>query len=357
MAGMLQVTPRNLADRTYMQTRTADQLFNAIKHGGSAVGLSSVMPGFDNQLTDAQIHDTVAYVQTFSAAAPVAADAPSSEPPTKAVQSIARMRLSIWPEYDDPRVLVIIRGEIEPDDALPATLNLPIPKGAELIGAGMISEQNALLNHPHHMTPGDAHDTLSLTLPVPGFFAEWYYDPWTSREANRQFTYTFIPPYPIDQLEVDIQQPYTATAFHTTPEAMGQNEDAQGGKYALFSYRDLAANAPLTFTVRYVKDTDQPSVSKQQPMPEGDIADAALRQKTIVAFGLLAGFTGIYAGCAVAWRNYRRHRASRVTATPLTPTMATSSGASRANFCPDCGRKRQPTDRFCAGCGRSLPRA
>jgi mono/diheme cytochrome c family protein len=358
MAGMLPVTPRNLADRSYMQTRSADQLFDIIKHGGTAEGLSSSMPGFNNQLTDTQIRDTVAYIQSLSAAAPAAADAAPATPTTPAAWRIARMRLSIWPEYDDPRVLMIIRGEIEPPNALPATLNLPIPKDAELIGAGMISEQNALLNHPHQVIPGEAHDTLTITLPVPGFFAEWYYDPWTSREAKRQFTYTFTPPYPIDQLEVDIQQPYEAIDFRTTPEEMGQHVDGQGGKYALFSYRDLAAHAPLTFTVTYIKKTDRPSVTKRQPMPDGEIATALLRQKTIVAFSLLAGFTGIYASCVVVWRNYRRHRTSpSAPATQLPPLTTSSSVALRPNFCSDCGRKLQSADLFCPGCGRSLNRA
>lgn len=357
MAGMLRVTPRDLADRSSMQTRSADQLFNIIKHGGTAEGLSSAMPGFGNQLTDAQIRDTVAYVQSLSAAAPAAGTGPA-EPTTPSALRIARMRLSIWPEYDDPRVLIIIRGEIGPTDALPATLNLPIPKGAELIGAGMISDQNALLNHPHQIIPGDAHDTLALTLPVPRFFVEWYYDPLAHREPKRQFTYTFTSPYPVDQLEVDIQQPYEATDFHTAPEAMGQNVDGQGGKYALFSYRDLAANTSKTFTVTYVKDTDQPSVTKRQPVPDGEIAAALLRRKTILAFGLLAGFTGIYASGVVVWRNYKRHRTSPTTpATPTVPLTTSPSAASRPNFCSDCGRKRQPTALFCAGCGRSLHRA
>lgn len=350
-AGMLPVVPRNLADRSYMQTRSADQLFQVIKHGGAAQGLSAAMPGFSNQLTDAQIHHTVAYVQSLSAAPAAATDA-------SVALRLARLRLSIWPEYDDPRVLVIVRGEIAPASALPATLNLPLPKGAELIGAGMISDQNALLNHPHQILPGDSHDTLALTLPASRFFAEWYYDPFTSRDAKRQFTYSLIAPYPIDQLEVDIQQPYEAMDFRTTPEAMGQNADGQGGTYALFSYRDLAAGTPRTFTVTYIKETDRPSVTKPQPIPDGHAATVALRQKTIVAFSLLAGITAIYASCVVVWRNYRRHPnvpAAAAVQTPVPDVLL--SAPLTANFCSACGRKLQSMDLFCAGCGRSLYRA
>jgi hypothetical protein len=222
----------------------------------------------------------------------------------------------------------------------------------------MISDQNTLLNHPHQIIPGDAHDTLALTLPTSRFFAEWYDDPFTSREAQRQFTYTLIAPYPIDRLDVDIQQPYEATDFRTTPEAMGQNTDGQGGTYALFSYHDLAAGTPQTFTVTYVKDTDRPSVTKPQPIPDGHAATVALRQKTIVAFSLLAGITAIYASCVVVWRHYRRHPNVPAAPAAQTPVPDVSlSAAPPANFCADCGRKLQSTDLFCSGCGRSLYRA
>ena len=69
---------------------------------------------------------------------------------------MARLRLSIWPEYDDPRVLIMLRGEMTPRQAFPASITLPLPKGAEIIGAGMISEQDELLLHPHQVLPGDS---------------------------------------------------------------------------------------------------------------------------------------------------------------------------------------------------------
>ncbi len=82
MGRMLAVAPRNLADHAYMQTRSTEQLFAVIKHGSAAQGLSEAMPGFGNQLTDAQIRDTVAYVKTLSkVASSTAGTVPPSLPP------------------------------------------------------------------------------------------------------------------------------------------------------------------------------------------------------------------------------------------------------------------------------------
>ena len=37
------------------------------------------------------------------------------------------------------------------------------------------------------------------------------------------------------------------------------------------------------------------------------------------------------------------------------PSPAPQATAEPVNFCPQCGRRVGPDDRFCAGCGRQLP--
>src|SRR5262249_5045512 len=162
---------------------------------------------FGNQLAERQIWDTVAYIRTLAAApsAPSASppSATAAETPTLAANlTMVRLRLSIWPEYDDPRVLIMLRGEMAPHQAFPTQITLPLPKGAEIVGAGMISEQNDLLRHPYDVLPDDTQDSLRLNLPVPRFFLEFYYNPFKASGAEKRFAYTMPMPYPIEILEV-----------------------------------------------------------------------------------------------------------------------------------------------------------
>ncbi len=358
MGGMLRVTPRNLADPTYMHTRSSSQLFRVIKHGGTAAGLSSAMPAFGGQLSDEEIRHTLAYVGTFSAGATIAAGSTPSEegvrPPASAALHLTQLRLSIWPEYDDPRVLVMFRGVMAPSEALPTQLYLPIPKGAEVIGAGMISAQDEMLLHPHRVIPGDTSDRLEINLPAPHFFAEFYYDPWTQAGDEKHFTFTFASPYPLAQLEVDIQQPHAATNFVTEPETLRQDVDAQGNRFYRYTYRDLAPGDTKTFSVSYVKTTPQPSVSKRQPAPSPNTVSSQPTNTRNAALGLLAGVVVLYAGGAFLWTGYRRRRQAVAPATPLSgpaPGEPTAS-LSGSNFCSNCGQKLQPAFVFCPGCGQ-----
>lgn len=62
-AAKLSVQPRNHSDRSEMASRTDDELVKAIKEGGQAVNKSILMPNWDGNLSDTDIHDIVAYLR------------------------------------------------------------------------------------------------------------------------------------------------------------------------------------------------------------------------------------------------------------------------------------------------------
>jgi len=62
-AAKLSVQPRNHTDTAEMKARSDDDLFKAIKEGGQAVNKSILMPNWDGNLSDGDIHDIVAYLR------------------------------------------------------------------------------------------------------------------------------------------------------------------------------------------------------------------------------------------------------------------------------------------------------
>lgn len=62
-AARLSVQPRNHTDHSEMVARTDDELVKAIKDGGQAVNKSILMPNWDGNLSDNDIHDIVAYLR------------------------------------------------------------------------------------------------------------------------------------------------------------------------------------------------------------------------------------------------------------------------------------------------------
>ena len=64
-AATLKTKPRDFADCTRMASITDDTMFNVIKNGGPAAGLSADMTAWKAGLEDAEIKDLIAYIRKF----------------------------------------------------------------------------------------------------------------------------------------------------------------------------------------------------------------------------------------------------------------------------------------------------
>jgi mono/diheme cytochrome c family protein len=64
-AAALTTKARDFADCAVMSKISDDTMFTVIKGGGAAAGLPADMPSWSNGLSDAEIHDLVAFIHTF----------------------------------------------------------------------------------------------------------------------------------------------------------------------------------------------------------------------------------------------------------------------------------------------------
>ncbi len=62
-AKFLTVPPRNHTKAEYLETRTDEQLFEAIKFGGLSVGRAPCMPSWEHTLSEDTIHSLVQYIR------------------------------------------------------------------------------------------------------------------------------------------------------------------------------------------------------------------------------------------------------------------------------------------------------
>ena len=62
-AKFLTVPPRNHTKAHYLETRTDEQFFEAIKFGGLSVGRAPCMPAWGNTLSDSTIRELVRYIR------------------------------------------------------------------------------------------------------------------------------------------------------------------------------------------------------------------------------------------------------------------------------------------------------
>lgn len=380
----LVVRPRNLADPRSGAHRSDQQLFDIIQQGGTVLGLSPLMKAFGNQLAPQEIWNVVAYVRTLSVEASqperLSESAEASQQTRSTALVMQQFHVSIWPQYDDPRVLIMLRGEMVPQHTFPTRIAIPIPKDVEIIGAGMISEQDEMLLHPYHIISGPSADSLELHLPVPRFFVEFYYNPFVIRGLEKRFTYAVNVAYPTTLLTIDIQQPLRVENFVIDPQPTGQVSQ-QGFIHHQFAYRDLSEGQTQTFNISYTATSTAPSISQRQSAPTQQRESLATPGKPVAqniivpSLVMLACVTGIFVGSVWWWKLSRYHEDQAVlkalsTAEPFSLpqeipggsqdaqanaiSLAISTLSTRPNFCVHCGYKLRHSDRFCPQCGKRI---
>jgi len=271
--------------------------------------------------------------------------------------TITRATLNLWPEYDDPGLLVIFAGEFGADVAFPQPVAFPLPAGARGIQAAVPDATGALLSQPWQIVEGK----LSYTLPQPQFHTEYYLDR-PPAAAQRELTYTFQAPYPIQELEITVQQPARAAGFAMTPQPESSTQGSDGFTYYRLSRSNLAAGDRLDLTLRYTKNDQSPSIAPTRPAPtpavaQSGVSDAAVPARPLwpwllIGLGLAALLgTGVY--WLVTHQQERdqpaasRRKSPKSVGTPVARPPLTGTAA----FCTQCGQPFRPEDRFCAQCG------
>ncbi|MHB1006014.1 MAG: zinc ribbon domain-containing protein [Chloroflexota bacterium] len=294
------------------------------------------------------------------AVGPVAA---ANEQPTA-----KRMKVSVWPEYDEPRVLVIYEGEFADSGSFPRKVSFRLPAGADINQVCALKTTGEHLCQLYETEKDATGATITYDLPIPTFFLEFYYNP-IQGAGQRSIPYEFTPLSPIDTLTLEVQQPARATNFVLTPQASSTQSDTGGLKYHLTDYTKVAPNSTIKATVTYGKPDDKPSTEKKEPQQSGA---GPSRADSFGSMGMIFGFGAVAVVGVVGFSAYNRRWRHPLPA-PAHGTLARPSAAPRAlpgpvardgdkrgkgivSFCASCGEHVGPTVRFCPYCGEPVAR-
>lgn len=267
--------------------------------------------------------------------------------------SLSSLDVWIWPEYDQPSVLVIQHMQVSPGVALPARMTFRIPAAAEKPHALAVGQTPATVaDTPYTLEPDGKWVKVSVEVAAPAIQLE-YYDPSFSKDGkSRAYLYEWAGDYAVENLHVELQQPYDASAMQTDPRLSGVKTVPDGLTYFSGDFGALAAGQTFTLDIRYDKDSDAPSLSFIKIQPSAPLnEDTAGRVSletylpwVVAAFGalMIAGGLFYYVRGTTPTRPARRRHA------------AGEESAEGQTYCPQCGTRARSGDRFCRTCGTRL---
>jgi hypothetical protein len=276
--------------------------------------------------------------------------------------SLPSVEVDLWPEYDQPLMLVIYHITLPETLNLPAEISISIPEEAGSPSAVAIRQGGNLINAVYNMEAGEEWSKVRLTATSPQVQIE-YYDPRLQKDgASRHFEYTWPGDYAVESLTIQVQRPAQATEMRISP-SLGSGVTGQDGlTYYTAEVGSLSGGQTFTIALDYEKETDDLSVAAVDLEPSLPVTENTAGRMTISStlpwiLGLL-GLLLIVGGGIWYWRSGQeqpqsrprpRRRGSKVEAEAKPP-----AAEGDYLYCPNCGKRASPGDRFCRTCGNQL---
>ena len=189
---------------------------------------------------------------------------------------IGRMKVSIMPEYESTDVLVIYEGKFADKDAFPNQVTFTLPKGVtKLTDVCSLSPGGQHFCQLYNIVNKGEYNETSVKLPYADFFIDFKYSPFNIKSGRfiRDFEYDIKMIYPIDTLEVSIQEPLRSTEFKLSPEPMSK-VNKKDLNYYNYTFKDIKGGQDVRFKIKYAKDDIMPSVDiKFSAMSKQDLIE------------------------------------------------------------------------------------
>lgn len=280
----------------------------------------------------------------------------------QAETALGGLEIDLWPEYDRPAVLVIYRMTLPGNTTLPAELTVRIPASVGEPHAVAAKEPDgSLVNLAYDRVVNGEWAEISMMATMPEVQLE-YYDPQITRDGTtRNFQFRWPGDYPVEALQILVQQPLGATNMSTSPALGTQVTGGDGLVYHSADIGELKAGQQFDFSLTYDKATDELSVANLQVQPSAPVAESTTgwRSSLSVAlpWGLLViGIVLLVGGGVWYWQSGRRKEktpAPRRRRKPAAERPATVLSEGHI-YCHSCGKRADPGDRFCRTCGTPL---
>lgn len=275
--------------------------------------------------------------------------------------TLNRLFIKLWPEYDDPRLLVIFDGELlQPNQPF----RVPIPAGAFINAVASAGDDGRLINSVWESSIDDNGNTIiTVTADGPLFRVE-YYIPLKVQGDQRIIEFKLPPNYFVtDEASIEILLPPDSTDISLEPVEETNQQMAGGGVLLQRNLGVVAADQVISQKVSYRNPTGamtMPETEKQPVAPAPEPAPTPATKSNGPDW-LLVGLA-VAAVVLIGFGAYGLWRTRTPEFEPELPSpkrkshgqkkaRAGSSPAGKDRFCRNCGAPFDPGDRYCRKCG------
>lgn len=260
--------------------------------------------------------------------------------------------VQLWPEFDQPSMLVILDFTLAEGTPLPIDIRLRIPADANLIAVAY-APSGDLLNIPYQgPVEENGWQIVTITVDTAAIYHIEYYAPLTRSDSQREYLFLWPGDYEVRNFSVSLKIPVDTTEYTTDPQMREVSSVNSGQTYLEWGSSNLQAGEQLPIRVTYTKTSDRLSMSGQ-PLETGVVDESTPGRISLSNYlpyilgGL--GILLILAGGLYFWQTSKGRPGPR-----LRHRVRDDDTPREEVYCHQCGKRAQPADRFCRTCGTRL---
>jgi hypothetical protein len=269
--------------------------------------------------------------------------------------SLEQLEIALWPEYDQPAMLVIYRFRISSDIQLPAVVELPIPADTGAPHAVAWQDSDAgLFDASYELIAGDPWTLVQIEMEQSRLGQLEFYAEISFEGAQRAFEFKWPGTIGLGGFSYEVQQPIGSVGLTVQPAPESEGAGPFGMNYLRAQMGPIAIDRELSVSVTYQKDSPLLSADALQPLGEPvapvstESGSANLLPWMLAGAGLI-----LIAGGLLYYTRGRARPAPRRKRKAVTRDVGAELEAS-AIFCHQCGVKARVNDVFCRNCGTRL---
>lgn len=262
-------------------------------------------------------------------------------------------QVQLWPEYDQPSMLVIYDFVVDVSTPLPAQVTFRLPKEANIIAVAF-DQGGSLLNATFKPEKKGDWQYLTITVDAVTTYHFEYYEPLNINGNTRAFNYSLPVDYATESFTVKVREPLDTVSLKGDPGITKTDEN--GVAYYVTESKNLAAGTEFTFALQYEKTTSALVV------PPTEVQTGTINENTSGRLPLNSYLPYILGGIGVVlivggvayyfFSGRTRGRSSRRRRHAHSEVEENDDAA--IIHCSQCGTRARPNDRFCRTCGSRL---
>jgi hypothetical protein len=273
----------------------------------------------------------------------------------------ANVLVRLWPEYDQPEMLVIYDLTLPAGTPLPATITMRIPVTAAAPHAVASRQPDGSLNNLPFDKPVMMGSWQEVEFEATTLESQFEYYDSGLRKDGEQRTYQYIWPgnFGVQDFNIEFQQPDGASEVVLTPNLGNAFAGVDGLTYYQDKVGSLEPGQEYKLAIEYAKSDDSLSaetlkVDPVTPIEGGSSARSALSSALPWLMAILV--IAIIAGGFWYWHASRKESKSepRRRHKPASERSGIEVIEEGGVYCHQCGRRASQGDRFCRTCGTQL---